>query len=349
MTLKDSAAHLAIGLAESGQLPDGVIRWGMRRAVEARLRSQKRITMADRQRFREEAWSGPIALSTNLANEQHYEVPPEFFEIVLGPRGKYFSGYWPDGNTDLRDAEVEMFELYADRADLIDGQQILDLGCGWGSFSLWAAEQFPNSQIVGVSNSHSQTTRIKHLARVRGLANVEVVTSDINYYTASCLFDRIISIEMLEHVRNHRALFERAVRWVRADGAMFVHVFAHRSHAYPFEVEGPGNWMARTFFTGGLMPSSDLLQTAARPYFGVEGEWWVDGTHYSTTLEAWLARLDSERDAVRSILQPIYGSDVDIWIQRWRMFFMACSEMFAMNDGSEWGVVHHLLRPRRSG
>jgi len=348
MTLKHSAALFAVGLAESGKLPDPIIRSGMRRVIEARLRNQKRINPEDRRRFRDEAWSGPIALSTDLANEQHYEVPPRFFELILGAAEKYSSGYWPERDTDLDGAELAMFDLYADRADLVDGQTILDLGCGWGSFSLWAAKRFPNSQIVGISNSPSQAARIRQLASDRRLANVEAVTADINDYVAPQRFDRIVSIEMLEHVRNHRALFERATEWVDPDGALFIHVFAHRDHAYPFEAEGPGNWMARTFFTGGVMPSSELLRTAAEPYFRQTGEWWIKGTHYAKTLEAWLSLLDDRVEAVREVLEPVYGSDVETWIQRWRMFFMACSEMFALRDGEEWGVLHQLFRPNRT-
>jgi cyclopropane-fatty-acyl-phospholipid synthase len=349
MTPRDSTANLAVSLAESGRLPDAAVRWGMRRVIEARLRSQRQITSEDRLRLRQEAWSGPIALSTDVANQQHYEVPSAFFELVLGARLKYSSAYWPDEATALDDAELAMLDLYSDRAGLADGQAILDLGCGWGSFSLWAAEQFPNSQVVGVSNSHSQAARITQVAANRGLSNIEVVTDSVNDYTTTHQFDRIVSVEMLEHVRNHRALFERAAQWLRSDGAMFIHVFAHRDHFYTFDVEGPGNWMARTFFTGGLMPSSGLLRAAATPYFDRTGEWWINGTHYSKTLETWLSRLDSEIEAVRDVLGPIYGSDVDVWIRRWRMFFMACSEMFAMRDGEEWGVLHQLFLPSRSG
>lgn len=347
MSFLDHTTRFAIQQAELGRVPDGAIRLAMRRLIASRLRAERAADPAERERFWREAWEGPIALEPDLANEQHYEVPPEFFELVLGPARKYSASYWPGEVFGIDAAEEAMFALYLERADLVDGQSILDLGSGWGSFTLWAASKFPSSRLVSVSNSHAQATHIKQEAADRGLDNVETITADINDYTPPDRFDRIVSIEMLEHVRNHRRLFERMAGWVEPDGRLFTHAFAHRDLAYPFESRGPATWMARTFFTGGVMPSRELLADAARPQFRSKADWWVDGTHYARTLEAWLARLDENRALVREALQPAYGDDVHRWVQRWRMFFMACAEMFAYADGTEWGVTHRLFELAR--
>ncbi len=317
----------------------------MDRVVASRLKSETARTPDSIGSLRKELWSGPIATHTVDANEQHYEVPGAFFDLVLGPRRKYSSGFWPAGVVDLESAEEAMLDLYAQRAGLQDGQLVLDLGCGWGSFTLWAAERYPNSEIVGISNSDGQKAHIDRLANERGLSNARIVTADINDFGPTQHFDRIVSVEMLEHVRNHRELFRRARSWLQADGRAFVHVFAHRSHEYPYEVSGPGSWMARTFFTGGLMPSTALIPDAAAGHFRTAQSWWIGGTHYSKTLEAWLRRLDGSRQEVRETLEPVYGEEVDVWLQRWRMFLMACSQMFRYRAGTEWGVSHHLLLP----
>ncbi len=341
-----SLAALAVSAAEGGQVPDNLIRIGMNRVISARLKAESERLPESISGLRTELWSGPIATHTDDANEQHYEIPGSFFDLVLGARRKYSSGYWAPDVGDLDSAEEAMLELYAERADLRDGQAVLDLGCGWGSFALWAAERYPNSQIVGVSNSEGQKAHIDRLASEQRLENLKIVTADINEFRPEQSFDRIVSIEMLEHVRNHRELFRRARSWLRSDGKAFVHVFAHRRHEYPYEVSGPGSWMARTFFTGGLMPSAELIPDAAKGHFRAERSWWIEGTHYSKTLEAWLQQMDESRVRVREILEPVYGEDVDLWLQRWRMFFMACSQMFRYKDGTEWGVSHHLLAPR---
>ena len=228
-----------------------------------------------------------------------------------------------------------------------DGQAVLDLGCGWGSFALWAAVRYPGSQITAVSNSGSQRRYIERVMKAREIGNLDVVTADVAAFDPGRRFDRIVSVEMLEHVRNHRALFGRMAGWLEEDGAAFVHVFAHKDHAYPFETGGSGAWMARTFFTGGVMPSRRLLPRAAQPSLELAGDWWLDGTHYARTLEAWLSRFDGRADEVRAVLEPVYGDDTDLWMQRWRMFFMACAQMFGHRSGSEWGVAHHLFVPRR--
>ena len=338
-------ADRAIGWAESGRLPDWVVRLGMDRVIASRLSSEFTRGVSEREAFRQEAWSGPVAIRTDEANEQHYEVPGEFFDLVLGPRRKYSSAWWPMGTSDLAAAEDAMLSLTAGRAGLSDGQRILDLGCGWGPFTFWAASHYPKSEIVAVSNSSGQRRHILDLAERSNFENITVITADVNDFDAPGRFDRIVSVEMLEHVRNHRAVFERARGWLDPDGAFFVQVFAHRFLEYPFESEGPGSWMARTFFTGGLMPSPHWMVEAARTQFDLAGKWWLDGMHYSRTLEAWLDLLDSRIAEVRQVLRPVYGDDLEIWIQRWRMFFMACSQMFRYRSSSEWGVSHLLFRP----
>ena len=345
MALSDRFADAAVELAERGIVPDPAIRWGTRRLVAGRLAAERDRDPTERAAFWAEAQEGPIALVPDLANTQHYEVPAAFFDLVLGPRRKYSSAWWPPGTDGLADAEEAMLALTAERAGLADGQAILDLGCGWGSFTLWAAERFPDARVVGVSNSTGQRAHILGSAAERGLANVEVRTADINDFDPGRRFDRIVSIEMLEHVRNHRRLFDRMRSWVVDDGSVFVHVFAHREFAYPFEVDGPGSWMARTFFSGGVMPSVQLIPEAAAPGFALAGDWWMDGMHYARTLDAWLERLDEWRPEVRAVLAPTYGEDVDRWVQRWRMFFMACAALFAYDGGAEWGVAHHRLDP----
>ena len=346
MGVRDSLARLAIQQAEIRRIPDSVIRSGMRRVIGGRLRAEADLDPTARRDFWEQAWRGPIAIETESANEQHYEVPPEFFDIVLGPRRKYSAALWPSGIGDLASAEDEALLAYEERAGLADGQSILDLGCGWGSFSLWAAERYPSSDVVAVSNSAPQREFISRVAAEQSLSNLEVVTADINEFSPGRRFDRVVSIEMLEHVRNHRAVFERIRHWVEDDGAVFIHVFSHKELAYPYEVEGPASWMAETFFTGGVMPSPTLLPSAAEPYFDLSDTWWIDGTHYSKTLEAWLDRQDARAEDVRNAIEPVYGSETERWEQRWRMFFMACSEMFNYRGGTEWGVVHHLFAPK---
>ncbi len=335
----------AIELAERGRLPDWLIRRGMDRVVSARLAGERRIPDALRTAFWEEAWRGPIAVAPDLANTQHYEVPAGFFDLVLGTRRKYSSGFWPHGVDTLDDAEEAMLRLTAERAGIVDGDTILDLGCGWGSFTLWAAEHFPASEVLGVSNSTRQRTHILGHATRRGLDNVSVVTADINDFDALRRFDRIVSVEMFEHVRNHKELFRRLRGWVTDGGSVFVHVFAHQEFAYPYETTDRASWMAETFFSGGVMPSRRLLPEAAAPHFALAGDWWLEGDHYVRTLEAWLAKLDGRVGEARTALLPVYGEEVDRWIGRWRMFFMACAALFGHGNGTEWGIAHHRFTP----
>jgi len=289
---------------------------------------------------------GPVAVACDAANRQHYEVAAEFFQLVLGPHLKYSSAWWPDGVTTLSAAEARMLALTAERADCKNGQRILELGCGWGSLTLHLAGTFRESRITAISNSTSQRQFVMARARERGLDNVEVITADVNDFDTASRFDRIVSVEMLEHVRNHRQLFSRIARWLEPDGRFFAHVFAHRRFAYPFETRGAADWMARHFFTGGLMPSDDLFLHLQHD-LAIEQHWRFDGTHYQRTADAWLANLDRNRETAEAILSATHGpADAPRQCERWRVFFMACAEMFGARRGQEWIVSHYRFAKR---
>ena len=356
-----SVARAAFAAAERGWLPDPVLRAGVRALVSGRLR---------RERTRSEtalpasARGGALAVETRAANEQHYEVAPGFFRVVLGPWMKYSCCLW-DGARTLAGAEEAMLAVTAERAGLSDGQEVLDLGCGWGSLTLWAARRFPASRFLAVSNAAPQRRFIERRVAELGLANVEARTVDVNVFAPERRFDRIVSVEMMEHVREHSTLFRRLAGWLEPGGVLFAHVFCHRSHAYPFRAEGAGEWMARRFFTGGVMPSEETLPEAARRggdgAFELEDRWRISGRHYERTAEAWLERLDARPDEVRSVLaasrcdaghaeggrEPAHGEDPERLRMRWRLFFLAVSETFGFRGGDEWGVAHY--RWRRSG
>ena len=340
-----------IDLCERGLVPDFLTRHGIRQLCAQRLRDEhdSDLDRADA-RYRtllSELRGSPIAIETAAANEQHYEVPTRFFELCLGRRLKYSSCYYPEGNETLDEAEEKMLALYGERAELKDGMRILELGCGWGSLTLWMAERFPNSRITGVSNSRTQREHILGQAATRGLANVEIITTDVNRLDLNPdTFDRCVSIEMFEHMRNYDTLLGNIARWLKPGGKLFVHIFCHRSLMYPFETQGEDNWMGRYFFTGGLMPSADTLlhfQNALK----IEQRWLLSGVHYQKTADHWLANQDRHADEAVRVLGETYGAkDAAMWAQRWRMFWMACAELFGYAGGSEWGVAHYRFSKR---
>lgn len=342
-----------IGAAEKRQIPDAAIGWGIRSLLRRGIARRAARTPADRQRLRDELLRElrrtPIAIETDKANEQHYEVPTRFFELCLGHRLKYSSCYFATGRETLDEAEDAMLGLTCRRADLRDGQEILELGCGWGSLTLWMAEKYPKARITAVSNSATQRKHIEARAAERGLENITVLTRDVNALEFDPhRFDRCVSVEMFEHVRNYEPLFARIARWLRPDGALFIHIFCHGSTPYLFETAGAANWMGRHFFTGGIMPSDDLFYHFQRDVY-IDRHWRVSGRHYEQTARWWLKNLDDRRGEALEVLEETYGGeDADRWFGRWRIFFMACAELWGYRGGREWWVAHYRMRPRPS-
>ncbi len=339
-----------IDLAESTILPDWLIRIGIRRLLAIRLREEtlkeSRSPGEPLRQFVEELRRSPIAIATDAANVQHYEVPAEFFQRVLGPRLKYSSCLWPGPDTTLPEAEDAMLDLFCERARIEDGMDILELGCGWGSLCLWIAQHFPRCRILAVSNSRTQREFIESRCRSLGLAGVEVITANVAEFATDRRFDRAVSVEMFEHVRNYDALLRRIAGWLKPGGKLMVHIFCHARFAYPFETEGASNWMGRYFFTGGIMPSDDLLLHFQQDLV-LEDRWRVSGTHYARTLEAWLVQCDRQRTDLLDLFTAALGpKEGDRQLQRWRIFFMACAELFAYHGGSEWFVSHYRFARR---
>lgn len=339
---------MIIELAERGVAPDILIRLGIRRMLKKRLEAEQTrdpdVVEARKVALMKVCAAGPIAVEQHAANEQHYEVPAGFYKMVLGAKLKYSSGYWSEKVRTLTEAEETMLALTCERAELESGQKVLELGCGWGSLSLWMAEKYPASSITAVSNSASQKAYIDQCAEDRGLHNLNVITADAATFSAAEKFDRVVSVEMFEHMRNHRELMQRIHQWLAPGGKLFVHIFCHKNAFYPFEIEGEQNWMGRMFFTGGVMPSFDLLDRS-QECFTLQGSWRVNGVHYVRSLEAWLDNADARREEILPLLEQTYGREqAKIWLQRWRMFFMACSELFGYAGGEEWFVGHYLFR-----
>lgn len=339
---------LAHTLVEKGVLPDALVRQGIRRRLADRIEREMAGGVEARQeRTRalvEELRRSPIALATDKANEQHYEAPTAFFRMALGARMKYSCAHWPEDVRTLDAAEESMLALCCERARIEDGMEVLDLGCGWGSMGLWIAEKYPRCRVLGVSNSATQRAFIEERRRELGLKNIEILTRDANELTLDRTFNRVVSIEMFEHVRNYQSLLERIAGWLRPEGLLFVHIFTHHTCAYPFNEED--DWIGKWFFTGGLMPSNDLLLRFQRDVELLD-QWLVDGRHYEKTANAWLARMDQRREEVRLIFREHYGeAEAEAWTHRWRVFFMACAELWGFQGGQEWMVSHFLFRPR---
>jgi cyclopropane-fatty-acyl-phospholipid synthase len=333
-------------LAEKGKMPDAAIRAGIRKLLRDRRKMEQRGSSEDQleslYRFIDMMERYPVAVATDSANEQHYEVPAELFQAFMGPHLKYSCGFWPTPETTLAESEEAMLELTCKRAGLEDGMDILELGCGWGSLSLWMAEHYPNANITAVSNSQTQ----KKFIDARGFPNLEVITADMNDFHIARRFDRVVSVEMFEHMRNWPELLYRINSWLKLNGKLFIHIFVHRELAYLFNESGEINWMAEHFFKEGMMPSESLL-TLTNKHMIVERHWRINGRHYAKTLRAWLDRIDSNHKDAIAILGRHHGLEgARLQFGRWRIFFMACEELFAFNGGEEWYVAHYLLRKR---
>ena len=336
--MTDALLQILLEAAERGEFPDPLIRSGIRLLCAERLREEARRPRGERP-----AQGAAVAAFPETANEQHYELPPAFFERVLGPALKYSCCQWDGGVRDLAEAERRALLTTCRRAKLEDGQDVLELGCGWGSLSLWIAAHYPASSVTAVSNSRPQREFIQERARRRGLANLEVLTADMNDFAPERSFDRVVSVEMFEHMRNHEELLRRIAGWLRPGGQLFVHVFCHRHYTYSFETEGAANWLGRHFFTGGLMPSASLLPSY-QDHLKLLRQWSWNGTHYKRTASAWLRNLDRQRGQVLPILGEAYGPrNAARWFGRWRLFFLACAELWGYRDGSEWSVAHYLF------
>jgi cyclopropane-fatty-acyl-phospholipid synthase len=328
-----------------------VIRTRIRQLLKQRLEDENKGGVEQQQAhlmdFIQKLKSAPIAVNTTDANEQHYEVPTEFYQYCLGKNLKYSSGYWKPGVTDIDTSETDMLEITCERADLQNGQRVLELGCGWGSLSLFMAAKYPGSSFTVVSNSRTQKLHIDQQAVQRGIKNLTVLTADMNDFHVNEQFDRIVSVEMFEHMRNYELLMKKVASFLVPDGKLFIHIFTHKEYAYLFEVVDESDWMSKYFFTGGVMPSDDLML-----YFNddliVEKHWHVSGTHYGKTSEAWLANMDQHKVEIIPLFEQTYGKANALkWWVYWRIFFMSCAELWNYNDGNEWIVSHYLFSKTR--
>lgn len=339
--------EIGTNLAERGLIPDDITRAAIRHLCATRARlARDAPAWRESEEFLDSLRTQPVALFPDKANEQHYELPAEFFELVLGHRRKYSCCYLSTPATTLDEAEDEALARTCENAEVEDGQHILELGCGWGSLTLWLAERYPNCRILAVSNSHSQRQYIENQALQRRLSNLRVVTVEINDFQPQDRFDRVISVEMFEHLRNYELILQRISTWLKPQGKVLIHHFCHKAVAYPFDVEGAANWMGRYFFTGGMMPTDDMLARFSRD-LTITRRWTWNGLHYRRTADLWLMSLDKNRTPAMDILTQVYGHDAHRWFQRWRMFFLAVSELFGYDQGTEWFVTHLLLEPTR--
>ena len=340
--------NFLIKLSEKQLIPDFAIRYGIRALLKKRINSllstNPEENIQNKIDFIQKMNSSKIALVPELANKQHYEIPAEFYKFCLGRHRKYSSCYWEENTKNLDEAELISLKLTSEHAELANGQNILELGCGWGSLTLWMAKEYPKSKITAVSNSSSQKAYILEQAKKRKLKNISIITEDMNKFNPKPKYDRVVSVEMIEHMRNHSQLFKKINNWLKPEGLFFMHIFVHKSQPYLFEVEESDDWMSQYFFSGGMMPSEDL------PLFFQEdlkiiNQWSWSGVHYEMTANAWLKNIDLNKKKVMPVLKDIYGkNDSKKWFQRWRIFFMSCAELWGYENGKEWKVVHYLFK-----
>lgn len=332
---------------ENGMVPDFLIRTGIRHLLKQRLKSESSGSCEEVQdrleEFVRKAASSHIAIVPERANEQHYEIPAEFFSLVLGENKKYSSCYWTPETNSLTEAENKALQISCEHAGIENGMRILELGCGWGSLSLWMAKNYPDCRITAVSNSASQKSFIDSQGEQFGLTNLNVITADMNTFETDAKYDRVVSVEMFEHMRNHQELMRKISGWLENNGKLFVHIFCHKELTYEFQEQGAANWMGRYFFSGGMMPGDSLLPRYQK-HLKLEKQWRWNGKHYEKTCNAWLKNMDANKERILSIFKTVYPAGQEhLWFQRWRLFFMACAELFGYRDGEEWWISHYLF------